>query len=206
MDFAKFVSLLTTGRLFLARADRLGDPLEGSFPRKSIEARLKRRTISNESEFKKLMQQYVYINCWHSNDVESAAMWRLYSDSKQAIAVTTTAQRLYNALPDRCYIGKVQYIDFDTEAIPDVGYVQMPFFYKRKSFEHEREVRVISLSGTNAANDGAPVDIDLSSTLLDIYVSPESPRWYREVVTDLVKRCGFSFPVRQSTLDAEALF
>lgn len=138
MDFAKFTSLLTTGRLFLARADRLGDPLEGSFPRKSIEARLARQTIGNESEFKKAMQQHVYINCWHANEVESAAMWRIYSDSKRAIAVTTTAQRLYNALPERCFIGKVHYINFDTEAIPDIGYIQMPFFYKRKSFEHER--------------------------------------------------------------------
>jgi len=205
-DFAKFASLLTTSRLFLARADRLGDPLEGSFPRRSIEARLERRTIENESEFKKAMQQQVYINCWHSNDVESAAMWRLYSDSKQAIAVTTTAQRLYDALPDRCFMGKVQYIDFDTEAIPDVGYIQAPFFYKRRSFEHEREVRIMSLSGATARNEGAPVDINLSSTLLEIYVSPESPGWYLDVVTDLVKRCGFSFPVRQSTLDAEALF
>lgn len=207
MDFAKFVSLLTTSCLFLARADRLGDHLEGSFPRKSIEARLMReRQVANESEFNKWMRQQVYVNCWHSNDVESAAMWRLYSDSKQAIAVTTTAQRLHDALPDRCYIAKVHYIDFDIETIPDSGYVHAQFFYKRKSFEHEREVRVISLSGATAKSEGMQVDVDLSSTLLEIYVSPESPRWYSNVVTDLVKRCGFDFPVKQSTLDAEALF
>jgi hypothetical protein len=206
MDFAKFVSLLTTSRLFLARADRLGDPLEGSFPQKSIDARLERRRVVNESEFKKAMTQQVYINCWHSNEVESAAMWRLYSDSKQAIAVTTTAQRLYDALPDRCYMAKVQYINFDTEAIPDVSNVLTPFFYKRKSFEHEREVRVVSLSGATATNEGAAVDIDLSSTIFEIYISPESPQWYEDVVTDLVKRCGFGFPVQQSKLDAQALF
>jgi len=47
--------------------------------------------------------------------------------------------------------------------------------------------------------------VDLSSILQDVYVSPESPSWYRDVVEDLVKRYGLQVPVRQSGLDAVVL-
>ena len=46
MDFTKFVSLLETRTLFLARADKLGDPFEGSVPKNNI---ILRATL--ESEF-----------------------------------------------------------------------------------------------------------------------------------------------------------
>ena len=36
MDFTKFVNLLDTSKLFFPRADKLGDPFEGSFPRGNV--------------------------------------------------------------------------------------------------------------------------------------------------------------------------
>lgn len=39
MDFVKFISLLETNTLFFARADKLGDPFEGSFPKKNATVR-----------------------------------------------------------------------------------------------------------------------------------------------------------------------
>ena len=39
MDFTKLVSLLDTKMLYLSRADRLGDPFEGSYPKRNVEGR-----------------------------------------------------------------------------------------------------------------------------------------------------------------------
>jgi hypothetical protein len=39
MDFTKLVSLVDSRRLFFSRADRLGDPFEGSWPRINVQAR-----------------------------------------------------------------------------------------------------------------------------------------------------------------------
>ena len=37
MDFTKFVSLLEKQALFFSKPDRLGDPFEGSLPKKNLE-------------------------------------------------------------------------------------------------------------------------------------------------------------------------
>lgn len=39
IDFTKFVSLLDKSALFFTRADRLGDPFEGSYSRANIKLR-----------------------------------------------------------------------------------------------------------------------------------------------------------------------
>lgn len=39
MDFTKFVSLLAKRALYFARADKLGDPFEGSFSQANIATR-----------------------------------------------------------------------------------------------------------------------------------------------------------------------
>lgn len=45
------------------------------------------------------------ISCWHNNDFESEAMWKLYSANvKNAVAIETTYQQLYNALGKHPYI------------------------------------------------------------------------------------------------------
>ncbi|MDX5998537.1 hypothetical protein HRJ35_21940 [Shewanella oneidensis MR-1] len=66
----------------------------------------------------------ITVNCWHSNRVESEAMWKLYSDGGKGIAVKTSVQRLHSALKDQVFgkkiqIGKVKYLDFsDTNLTP----------------------------------------------------------------------------------------
>jgi hypothetical protein len=98
MDFTKLVSLIDSRRLFFTRADRLGDPFEGSWPRINVHAR---RQISegmpseNQQGFAQAMERlreiskkwpkYNAVNCWHMNDYESAAMWKLYLRAMKAL-------------------------------------------------------------------------------------------------------------------------
>jgi len=54
MDFTKFVSLLDRRELFFSRTDRLGDPFEGSCPRKNLVARAEIYGSMDVGEFYKL--------------------------------------------------------------------------------------------------------------------------------------------------------
>lgn len=229
MDLSKFISLISSRSLFFASADSFEDPFEGAkgiTPRKrkwdeyyleffreaiktvpgidpstltegSVEKDAQRllREISESGE---LARQYTYISCWHQNEQESEAMWRLYSrDVTNAVAIQTTAQKLYLAL-DRdptIDIGKVKYIDYEKQ----YATVNGAFWYKRKSFEHEREVRAILQSRDNpCAGHAISVDIDI---LIDsIYISPYAPKWFAEVVINVVDRYEIKKPVYQSSM------
>lgn len=76
------------------------------------------------------------------NEYESAAMWKLYSKTNESIAIETTYCKLKNVLPNDIMIGKVRYIDFEKDTINPTN-VFNSFLHKRKSFEHENEVRII---------------------------------------------------------------
>jgi hypothetical protein len=41
------------------------------------------------------------VNCWHQNEFESEAMWRLYSENHKGIAIQTTFQDLVDSIDDQ---------------------------------------------------------------------------------------------------------
>lgn len=153
MDFAKFVSLLERKGLFFSRVDRLGDPFEGSYAAGNEEERkrvyellgIPTRFIKEKGAggFIKGYRKYIMVNCWHMSKYESAAMWKLYSRTEEAICIQSTYKRLRDCIPD-IHIGTVQYIDYEYDKIPEWN-IFYPFMYKRKSFEHEQELRAVYL-------------------------------------------------------------
>jgi len=61
------------------------------------------------------MRQSVYINCWHRNQDDSAAMWALYGKSDCAVALTTTVGQLSDTLREadtehEAWIARVEYV------------------------------------------------------------------------------------------------
>jgi hypothetical protein len=64
------------------------------------------------------------VNCWHRNETESAAMWKLYGN---CLAVQSSEERLRNALTaDTIRIDAVRYVDFHNDplrkVIPTTGF------------------------------------------------------------------------------------
>ena len=171
MEFTKFVSLLEKESLFFARADKLGDPFEGSFSKvnEALRPILYKDKLSEEAllgwmQFTKESRRFTLINCWHENAHESEAMWRLYAREKDGIAIKTAFNSFKNSFicSEDIYIGSVNYVDYNSHFIPEKN-VLLPFLHKRKSFEHEREVRAIEF--TIPANDKG---IDTSRDICDI--------------------------------------
>ena len=104
MDFTKYVSLLEKQALFFARADKLGDPFEGSFSKvnKALRSTLYKDKISEDSllgwkQFTKESRRFTLINCWHENSHESEAMWKLYAREKDGIAIKTDFDSFKNS-------------------------------------------------------------------------------------------------------------
>jgi len=57
------------------------------------------------------------VNCWHTSESESEAMWRLYAENGKAVAVETTFDALKESIQRResssvVYIYPVKYLDF----------------------------------------------------------------------------------------------
>jgi hypothetical protein len=148
MDLAKFLALLVDKALYFSRADLLGDNFEGSVSLANHREYIKRYQANPERvappgtvNFSGI-REFVYINCWHMNEFESAAMWSLYGGEKGAIAIRSTYAALAAALPDEAILGMVTYADYNSDLIPE-KYISSLYMHKRFSFSHEHEVRAV---------------------------------------------------------------
>lgn len=238
MDFAKYVALLRSKALYFARLDKMDDPFEGSISRAEHEEIVKTARKGEEEGqlpkewrgryFDVLMQnarngrRSCYINCWHFNEGESEAMWRLYSQSTFAIAIRSTYARLRDVLPTQDksgrpyvgpFLGQVTYMDHLVDKLP-TGNLLVPIMNKRPSFQHERECRAliwrpepdnyIFLSDPELIFKEYPVglniEVNLPSLVEHTVVSPLAPGWFLDSVADVTAKYGFEWPTIASQL------
>ena len=233
MDFTKFVSLLDKKSLFLCRADKLEDSFEGSIPLTNVQnlkfETYKEKTIrgkwgvtktdqylSDISEGSKLLKRYAYISSWYMNKHESAAMWKLYARTNEAVAIKSSINRLRESLPkhDELLIGRTNYIDYKKENIKEESLADR-FFYKRKSFEYEEEVRVAVFNIKEKwdkkfqaveTEGGVYIKAKIDVLINKIYVAPNSPKWFQELVNKISRLYGINKKARRTSLDDEALY
>jgi hypothetical protein len=104
------------------------------------------------------------------------------------------------------YIGEVNYIDYKKEYIP-FDDLFFPFLFKRKSFQYEREVRIITdvTDSKIKLNDGLKINVDINQLIEKIYIHPKSENWYKNLVIELVKQLGFDFTIEKSDLESDIL-
>jgi hypothetical protein len=159
--------------------------------------------------FARAARRWTFVNCWHANEHESAAMWKLYAKSEEAIAIQTTFKRLCEVLPETVYVGLVHYVDFDSFEIPSNN-TMWPYVFKRLSFEYEREVRAmfqdfpirddqLDLSA-EPEGPGKHVEVALSDLVETVYVAPFTSDWYFELVGRVTQRYGYDFRMAKSGL------
>lgn len=242
MSFAKFVDLLISQNLYLCRVDLLGDEFEASLPIRSVElereffeSRIKNpgdlKTLSN---FRRWSRGWVFVNCWNLNESESDAMWKVYGLGDEGIAVRSTYKSLAEALASQkgFFLGQVAYINYNEDIISTRN-IYFPYIFKRRAFQHEQEVRVLTDRlpwGTGAFEQyirekraigetpmsydefppcqecGVRVEVDIAALLNRIVVSPSSKPWFRDLVESVVRKYGYDFPVRTSGLRGDPVF
>ncbi len=149
-------------------------------------------------------------------EYESAAMWKLYTQTNEAVAIKSTFRRLQESLPrsDKLLIGKVKYIDYKKERLGE-KFITDRFFYKRKSYEHEEEIRVVLFNLNDEwpssiqvveTEGGVYIKIQIDTLIDKVYVAPNSPDWFRELVENIVRLYGIHKEVIRTSLDDKALY
>lgn len=222
MDFTKYVSLLENGGIFLPTVAMLADPFEGSYARGNQELRpmvhkhMPPAFGLTAGKMVQRLREHVAVSCWHMNERESAAMWKLYARTDEAVCVQTTFRKLREAMGETARAGLVRYVDYETEWIPE-SHPLAPFLYKRKSFEHEREVRaIIAPAGMEGLLKGkrrrrpAPgqwVKFHVAEAIETVLVAPDAPAWFLELVRQVTAKYEHgAVPVRRSALAQEPVY
>ncbi|MBW3520229.1 hypothetical protein [Flavobacterium sp. NKUCC04_CG] len=211
IDLSKFLDLLLAKKMFMSRSDKFEDQYEGTFSEPTYEE-IKKIAIDKPEfiDFYKSHRKNVVISSWHINEYESFAMWQIFTKNNEGLAIQSTLGRLQKALEseDRIqqYIGEVNYIDYKKEHIPFDDFF-FPFLFKRKSFQYEKEIRVISdVTPLNlSVNDGIKIHIDIHELIEKIYIHPKSENWYKKLVLELMNRLDFGFEIEKSDLESDIL-
>jgi hypothetical protein len=211
LDLSKFLDLLLSHKLFMSRSDKFEDQYEGTFSEPTFEE-MKKLSADNPEflAYYKTHREKVAVSSWHINEYESFAMWQIFTGNSEGLAIRSTVGRLKKALgPENQfeqYIGEVNYIDYKKEYIPfDDAF--FPFLFKRKSFQYEREIRIITdvTQYGISINDGLKISVDIRQLIDKIYIHPKSENWYKRLVIELLKRLDFDFDIEKSDLESDIL-
>jgi len=240
IDIQKLVLMVTENALPLSRITTFNDPFEGSYPPIWIEMeRLIFRHVLGEmlpDKYREDPEGYLekskkneynwrrnnFASCWHANDDESEAMWKLYAGYDKGIAIQTDIATLVEGLPSRydtnghkapIHIDAVRYIDFKHPDMSRWKSGLTPFYLvKRKPFEFEREVRIRTILspgwgvGPEVEGDFILLKTDLKRIIKRVILAPGCSDSYREQVSSVIKEQGFDFRVEDSALAGKPLF
>lgn len=235
MNLPKFISLLDKKSLFFTRADKFQDPYEGILPKfnelKNNRFDIYQHVISKfktNQEFEKTIQETIpnsmkytlnelkkitLINSWYMSNYQSAAMWDLYSHKNSGIAIQSTYKNLKSSFDnnheDTIWIGKIKYIDYEKEWMDEWNLYEA-FAIKRKSFEHEQEIRAVTslpdrigpsvynpqkpkkeprkIDTSKLTSVGKYVEVDLDILIDRIYLTPFSSPDFHKVILTLLKK------------------
>ena len=104
LDLDKFSSLIDKRALYFASDRQFDDAFEGSITKRHYQFQLKQAGggVGIDSDFyRKHISNAFYeltrltkISCWHMNENESSAMWKLYLRDGKGIAIQSTIGRL----------------------------------------------------------------------------------------------------------------
>jgi hypothetical protein len=225
MDLSRFLWVLEHASLFFCRLGRFEDTFEGALPTCVVpavvaanEAWYDPKTNFDQTLPERIVdatRNVTFVNCWHANAHESAAMWKLYGGADGGIAIQSTYGRLktsFEGYSGRVSIGLVRYIDFSRELVDPYSTIALATT-KRKSFEHERELRILASPDPNDPNvdreklgrglriaESLVIPVNLDKLIERVYVSPAAPGWFGNLIASLMLRFGKSQEVIHSDL------
>lgn len=217
MDFTKFAAMLVKEGLYLARLDQLGDAYEGwipKSPKKHYDGFFGAKYMERDRELKKQSPEFrelFYVSCWHANDEESDAMWKLYTKGNERIAICTTRCNLEDSLgdaPEELWLYEVMYAGPEGKPVHG-GSMLRACMTKRMPFAHEKEVRVVWCNGEplkgrrkkDELDSGFYVKCKMATLIEQVYIAPTENPWFEPIMKDVLDKYGINAEVVQSGLN-----
>jgi hypothetical protein len=221
IDLPKLIDMLVNKSIPLIRVDGFEDKWEGFQPRLSdsdyqgfFRAEQKKSDLELLKHAESLRKLY-YASCWHLNDMESDAMWKLYRSGNEGLAIRTTYQDLIYSLrkgQQDFLIGEVRY-----RGPSRAPTMLLRCMTKRQPFAHEKELRIIWHDAGAEADYRASggrfavarpflkrIPCDLEQLIEKVYISPTAGAWFAPVVRDVLRKYRLKqVVVEQSLLAGE---
>ena len=180
------------------------------------------RKDSFPTETQKRIESYdeirntTYVSCWFHANHESMAMWNLYA-GKDGVAISVDAASLigevckhldnaHDASMDAAYAGFVEYKDMlplEPEAYMEQLKVGRIALRKHKSYEHEKEFRIVFRRKKPLEDDSRYMNIpiaDFKSIDARFYTHPEMSDWKRFTITQMAAKYGLDVTTRASMI------
>lgn len=123
------------------------------------------------------------VSCWHINEYENEALWKIYTNQGQGIAIETNVEKLEQSLDYhiKMTFDKVRYENFDTNNLQKNNKHYWGFI-KRKAFEYEKEYRAIALLDEKYFGRGCYIKTDLNVLIEKIHISPFMPKYFLDSI------------------------
>src|SRR6202011_2831368 len=102
----KLLSILENRQLLFARADQFDDPYEGAWSSAGVtllrdpkwNGGMLPHAVETFIALAETMRRQTFLNCWCASEHESAAMWKLYLQSSEGVAIRTDHDALGRSL------------------------------------------------------------------------------------------------------------
>lgn len=222
-----FLSTLLSRSLHFARLDSVEDPFESVPPPTVLEAARRERDPNAEAARRldtwkrmiSLCRTSLCASCWHVDDEESEAMWKLYGRFEDGLIVTTLKSIKAAFGNHEVTGGLVDYSGREFEAGTTEESLLQWATIKRPSYRHENELRLLVRREPNRGVEqesrprhpadnarplgdeaGVPLAIDPEVLIEDVVLSPRMERWQMEFFRGLLDLLGFERPVHASSL------
>ncbi|WP_066165015.1 DUF2971 domain-containing protein [Aliarcobacter cryaerophilus] len=137
----------------------------------------------NNNTIEKEIKQKFGVSCWHINDCENEALWKIYTNQGQGIAIETSVEQLKQSLQfnRKITFDKVRYEDFNTSTF-EKNHENYWLYIKRKAFEYEKEYRASVLLDEKDYGKGCFVKFDLNILVEKIHISPLMPKYFLDSI------------------------
>lgn len=189
------------------------DPFENFI----VSARYKSKTGHMDS----VLRHVLHGSCWTRKSV-SDALWRIYSPDKLSVRIASTptllAQELSSGLSkyprSKCFVGKVQYlpekviVDSAASLAKQIWTDESELsaarsvLFKRKSFAHEDEARVLVVDRHRQSKNGMiRVRVDPHTLITSVMFDSRAPTEVKDMYKSFLRNdIGFKGRITSSTL------
>jgi hypothetical protein len=199
LSFGRFVWLLQTKKLWLSRADLLGDDWEMRLAGEQLAHVIATRpptplgAVAEDPMARawRIIRNWrltAFVNCWSAQAHESHALWRVFCPSAEGVAIRSRLERLHASVGKPIEVHKVIY------EVPG-SHRRTPtrkdlITQKRPMFEYEHEYRLVLMEDASPDETvkGIALEWHPETWIEAIRIHPEADNAFAETVVRVVEQ------------------